>query len=100
MLPLVFTFHSQYREYSHYVPLPQETIQSFVKNLIDDLLVDYLQKCNHVIIPSESMHKVLVDDYGIEDGYSVIPTGIDLSPHQQAVGEPTRLEMGWGMIRW
>jgi len=95
MLPLVFTFHTQYREYSHYFPLPQETIQSFVKNLIDDLLIDFLQRCSHVIVPSESMHKILVDEYGIEDCYSVIPTGIDTSAYQQAVGEPTRLEMGW-----
>jgi glycosyltransferase involved in cell wall biosynthesis len=94
-LPLVFTFHSQYREYSNYVPLPQASIQTFVKNLIDDLLVDFLKLCNHVIVPSESMHKILVEDYGLEDCYSVIPTGIDLSLYQQADGDATRMGMGW-----
>ena len=26
-LPLVFTFHTQYHEYTHYIPLPQEQVQ-------------------------------------------------------------------------
>ena len=30
-LPLVFTFHSQYREYTNYIPIPQETVQKFLK---------------------------------------------------------------------
>ena len=33
-LPLVFTFHTQYQEYTHYIPLPQETFQEFLKGAI------------------------------------------------------------------
>jgi len=94
-LPLVFTFHTQYREYSHYLPLPQAAVQKFVKNLIDDWLVDFMQLCNHIVIPSESMRKILLEDYGLEDRYSVIPTGIDLTAYQKADRESTRAEMGW-----
>ena len=28
-VPLVFTFHTQYWEYTHYIPFPQEAIQDF-----------------------------------------------------------------------
>src|SRR5690349_19597341 len=31
-LPLIFTFHTQYREYTHYVPLSADTVQNFLKN--------------------------------------------------------------------
>lgn len=94
-LPLVFTFHTQYREYSHYVPLPQAAVQNFVKNLIDDWLIDFLKLCNHVVVPSESMQEILVNEYGLDNGYTVIPTGISLEAYQQADGFRTRKAMGW-----
>ncbi len=94
-LPLVFTFHTQYREYSHYVPLPQASVQKFLKNLIDEWLMDYLRLCNHVVIPSESMRSLLVDKYGLEDRYTVVPTGIDLATFERADGEAIRRRMGW-----
>jgi 1,2-diacylglycerol 3-alpha-glucosyltransferase len=94
-LPLVFTFHTQYREYSHYFPLPQASVQQFVKNLIDDWLVDYLQRCNHIVVPSESMRTLLVDAYGLEERFTVVPTGIDLTAFECADGEELRRRMGW-----
>jgi 1,2-diacylglycerol 3-alpha-glucosyltransferase len=94
-LPLVFTFHTQYREYSHYFPLPQEAVQDFVKDAIDNWLKDYMRKCQHIIVPTESMRKVLAKNYGLINGVSVIPTGLDLDPYRKADGERVRTEMGW-----
>jgi glycosyltransferase involved in cell wall biosynthesis len=94
-LPLVFTFHTQYREYSHYVPLPQASVQQFVKSLIDEWLVDYLTLCNHIVVPSESMRTILVDEYGLEKGYTVVPTGIDLAAFSGIEGESIRRLLGW-----
>ena len=59
-LPLVFTFHTQYWEYTHYVPFPMEAIQEFLKNQIHKWLREYMQKCQHIVIPSESMRDFLV----------------------------------------
>src|SRR5574338_1369497 len=72
-LPLVFTFHTQYWEYTHYVPFPQEAIQEFLKNAVHRWLRDFIQKCQHIIIPSESMRDVLVREYGLEGQYTVVP---------------------------
>lgn len=94
-LPLVFTFHTQYWEYTHYVPFPQEAIQEFLKNQIHKWLRDYMQKCQHVILPSESMKEILVRDYGLESRYTVIPTGTNLEPFLEADGKSWRAEMGW-----
>ncbi len=94
-LPLIFTFHTQYREYTHYFPLPQDQIQEFLKDVVQTWLMDFMRKCQHIVIPSESMKDTLVREYGLQDHYTVIPTGIDLKPYQQADGKSFRSKMGW-----
>lgn len=94
-LPLVFTFHTQYWEYTHYVPFPQEAIQEFLKNAVHKWLRDFMQKCQHIIIPSESMREVLVREYGLDGQYTVVPTGTNLEPYLSADGDTVRNEKGW-----
>ena len=94
-LPLVFTFHTQYWEYTHYVPFPQEAIQEFLKNAVHRWLREFMQKCQHIVIPSESMKEILIRNYGLEERYTVIPTGMDLEPYRCAEWESLRQEKGW-----
>jgi glycosyltransferase involved in cell wall biosynthesis len=94
-LPLVFTFHTQYHEYTHYVPFSQEQVQEFIKDRVMNWLREYMRKCQHIVIPSESMRSILVNDYGLVDRFTVIPTGIDISPYKEADGAPLRAEWGW-----
>lgn len=94
-LPLVFTFHTQYHEYTHYVPLPQEQVQEFIKTRIMNWLREYMRKCQHIIIPSESMRSILIDDYGLVDRFTVIPTGLDIAPFKETDGAALRAEWGW-----
>ena len=90
-LPLVFTFHTRYREYSHYISLNQK----FVKEQIDHWLCDYLGKVHHIITPSESMQKILLDEYGFSEQITTIPTGIDFSRYEKADRESIRAKYGW-----
>jgi 1,2-diacylglycerol 3-alpha-glucosyltransferase len=94
-IPLVFTFHTQYWEYTHYVPLLQEAIQEFLKNAIHNWLKVFMRKCQHIVIPSESIKEILIRDYGLADGYTVIPTGADLKPFLRADGKTLRQSQGW-----
>ncbi len=94
--PLVFTFHTQYREYSHYVPISQQDVQDFTKDMIHIWLGEYLQRCQHVVVPSDGMKQILVDEYGLTKGATVIPTGIDLSPYQNLDRQKIRSQLGWG----
>ena len=94
-IPLVFTFHTQYWEYTHYVPLLQEAIKEFLKTAIHNWLRDYMRKCQHIVIPSESIKDILIRDYGLEDCYTVIPTGTDLRPFLRADGKGLRQNQGW-----
>jgi 1,2-diacylglycerol 3-alpha-glucosyltransferase len=94
-IPLVFTFHTQYWEYTHYVPILQEAVQEFLRNAIHNWLKVFMRKCQHIVIPSESIKQILIRDYGLEDRYTVIPTGTDLKPFLKADGRAVRQSKGW-----
>jgi len=94
-IPLVFTFHTQYQEYTHYFPFPQEQVQEFLKSTVMNWMREYMRKCQHIVIPSESMRSILVNDYGLVDKFTVIPTGIDLTPYKKANGEAVRSQWNW-----
>ena len=94
-LPLVFTFHTQYHEYTHYLPFPQEQVQEFIKSRVINWLREYMRKCQHIVIPSESMRSILVNNYGLVDKFTVIPTGIDITPYKKADGAAIRAEWNW-----
>ncbi len=98
-IPLVFTFHTRYRDYSHYIPLPQESFQKLLKTVIDKWIEDYVRKVDHVVVPSESMRIVLEEQYGYDQPTTVVPTGIDLRPYEKADGKQRRKDLGWNNER-
>lgn len=98
-LPLIFTFHTRYRQYVHYFPFPQETVQEFLREAVDIWLGEFMQKCHHIVVPSESTRRQLYDEYGVSAQISVIPTGVDLRPFEQADGSAIRAARGWGADR-
>lgn len=72
-LPIVFTHHTLYEQYTHYVPLDSEAL----KRVAIQMAVEYCNLCTHVIAPSESLEHLLADR-GVTTPVTVIPTGIDL----------------------
>jgi 1,2-diacylglycerol 3-alpha-glucosyltransferase len=73
-LPLVFTHHTLYEEYTHYVSTDSEALRRFVI----DLSTGYANLCDHVVAPSGSI-AALLRERGVTAPITVIPTGIDLS---------------------
>jgi 1,2-diacylglycerol 3-alpha-glucosyltransferase len=90
-LPLVFTFHSRYWEYGRYISFGKD----FVKEQIDNILCDYLQKCHHIITPSDSLRQILYDEYGFSENITTIPTGIDVSLFDTLDREAERQKRHW-----
>lgn len=90
-LPLVFTFHTQYREYSHYISLSQD----LVKGIIDRLISDYMRHCHHIVAPSESIRRMLASEYGVTEQVTVIPTGLDLKLYCRLDRDALRQKFGW-----
>lgn len=92
-LPLVFTFHSRYWEYSRYIG---SIGQDFVKEQIDNVLCDYLQKCHHIITPSDSLKQILFEEYGFSEQITTIPTGVDLALFNLEIKKAQRKKRQWG----
>lgn len=90
-LPLVFTFHTRYDEYLHYVPFSA----GLTKQVIDRWISNYMEKCNHIITPSDSIKDLLIES-GVMGPITTIPTGIDLKPLREADGSDVRQKRGWG----
>jgi 1,2-diacylglycerol 3-alpha-glucosyltransferase len=87
--PLVFTHHTMYEDYTHYVPGNQERLRQFVIRLS----TDYANFCDHVIAPSESVAELL-QQRGVESPITVIPTGIGLDVFSGGDGQALREELG------
>jgi len=83
--PLIFTHHTQYEKYTHYIPFEQEITKKFTRWIVND----YANKCNRVIAPSESIKKMLLS-HGIKSRIVAIPTGIDLDVYGNPKGELIR----------
>lgn len=84
-LPLVFTHHTLYEQYTHYVPLDSPAL----KNFVSDLATQYANICNHVIAPSSGV-KDLIYQRGVKSPIAVLPTGIDIDRFASGDGRQFR----------
>ncbi|MBF0392260.1 MAG: glycosyltransferase [Alphaproteobacteria bacterium] len=79
-LPLVFTHHTMYERYTHYVPGDSPALKRFAVTLS----TSYANLCDAVVAPSESVAELL-RRRGVRRPISVVPTGID--PARLAAGD-------------
>ncbi len=84
-VPLIFTHHTRYEQYTHYVPLDSPTLKRFVS----DLASEYANICNQVIAPSEGI-KELIHQRGVRSDIAVLPTGIDIKRFSSGSGSRFR----------
>ncbi len=88
-VPIVFTHHTMYEQYTHYVPGNSPRMQRFVV----DLAVGYSNLCDAVIAPSETVAELL-RARGVTTRVEVNPTGIDPAHFRAGDGAATRAELG------
>lgn len=84
-LPLVFTHHTLYEQYTHYVSADSEVM----KQLAINLSTEYANLCTRVVAPSESIAS-LISKRGVTVPIEVIPTGVDVDHFQNGDGETFR----------
>ncbi|NBD38406.1 MAG: glycosyltransferase [Verrucomicrobia bacterium] len=82
-IPVVFTHHTLYERYTHYLPVKLEGME----RLASLLATEYANLCDHVIAPSESIARLL-RERGVTTPITPLPTGID--PRQFAAGDRER----------
>ena len=95
-LPLVFTYHTNYQEYSHYFSISREKPSGLVKDTIEFWIADFIKNCQHMIVPTHTMKDQISRIYGIDnEDMSVIPTGIELEPFLNADRWTLRKNKNW-----
>jgi 1,2-diacylglycerol 3-alpha-glucosyltransferase len=88
-LPVVFTHHTLYEEYTHYVSSDSDAIKRFVI----DLSTGYANLCDHVIAPSQSVAAML-QQRGVTSPITVVPTGVELPKFAKRSGRRIRKTLG------
>ena len=86
-LPLVYTQHTMYEQYTHYVPVGSEKLKEFVVNLS----TGYSNMADMVIAPSDSIAEI-IRRRGVQTPIEVIPTGIDIKQFAAGSGQALRQE--------
>ncbi len=75
-LPLLFTYHTLYQNYTHYVPMGR----SISNQLIKRWNKNFCNRCDLIIAPSLFV-KELIGETGVNKPVHVIPTGLNLEEY-------------------
>nr|WP_010130774.1 glycosyltransferase [Microbulbifer agarilyticus] len=86
-LPLVFTHHTLYERYTHYVPADSEALKRFVI----ELATRYSNLASMVFAPSESVAELL-RARGVKSPVGVVPTGVQLEDYRDGDGARARAQ--------
>lgn len=89
-VPIIFTYHTRYELYGHYIAQDSD----WLKRLVLSLAHGYCELCDHVIAPSQS----IVDHLrlsGVKAPITVVPTGIDVDAF--ASGKRDRARDRWNL---
>ena len=88
-LPLAFTHHTLYEQYTHYVPGNSPALKRFAI----DLATRYANLADVVFAPSESIASLLVDR-GVRSAIRTLPTGVDVARFKSGNGVLFRQQQG------
>jgi len=77
-VPLVFTFHTLYDQYVHYLPFAK----TFTRELAQKISRDFCNLCDLVIVPTDIIGDYL-HDIGVLTPVNCVPTGIKISDYQE-----------------
>jgi len=87
-IPLVFTHHTLYEQYTHYVPGDSAVIKRF----IIELATRYANLCDQVFAPSVSIRSLLISR-GVTSPVLVVPTGVCTASFAHGNGSSMRRKL-------
>ncbi|MCC6208374.1 MAG: glycosyltransferase [Gammaproteobacteria bacterium] len=88
-LPLVFTHHTLYEQFTHYVPGDSPALKRFAI----ELATRYANLTDQVFAPSESIRDLL-RERGVTTPIAIVPTGVHLERFARGDGRAVRRRMG------
>ncbi len=88
-IPIVYTHHTLYERYTHYVPGDSDTLKSFVA----EIATGYANLCDQVFAPSESLVEI-IRERGVTAPVDVVPTGVEIERFEKGSGAGMREVLG------
>lgn len=76
-IPSVYTFHTQYEQYSHYFPMPQKFVRWAGKKMIHN----YTRQVDLLLAPAESIVSKL-KEYDVQREIEVLPNPVNFELYQ------------------
>ena len=89
--PLIFTYHTRYEKYAHYVPLPLRLVQAAALRIS----AGFAAQADAVLAPSAVIRDEL-HARGVRTPIAVVPTGVDLERFRPGDRETARRSLGVG----
>jgi 1,2-diacylglycerol 3-alpha-glucosyltransferase len=89
-VPLIFTFHTLYDQYVHYVPFAQ----SFSRELAQYISKDFCNQCDMVLVPTRVIGDYL-REIGVQTAVRCVPTGVKIE--QFSSGDSRWLRQKYGI---
>lgn len=90
-IPVVYTYHTMYEDYSHYIGGHFNSVNSIVKKAVGAMSRIYGDNCTELVVPSEKTKEVL-ENYGIEKDIHIVPTGLMLDAFNVANKDEEKLK--------
>jgi glycosyltransferase involved in cell wall biosynthesis len=78
-IPVVYTYHTRYKEYCHYLP---SGVDKLFGTALDKMIQNFCNNSDLIFAPTGGMTSYL-DELGVETNVKVIPTGIKLDNYQK-----------------
>ena len=89
-IPLVFTYHTLYDQYVHYIPM----MANFARWAVVHYTANYCNRADRIITPTSVVAK-MIRNYGITTPITALPTGIDYQLFKG--GDPNWLRKRYGI---
>ncbi len=88
-VPIVFTHHTMFEDYTHYAPVELTAMKSYIASLA----TGFANLCDRVVAPSQSTGEILARR-GVRQPIDVVPTGVDIEPFTDGDRDRARRELG------
>ena len=93
-IPVVYTYHTRYEDYLHYIPcfrinerstiVKKKAAEWIQRTGIPSYMRWFCNKCDLVLAPSEGMRQI-IRGYGVDTPVAVLPTGLDGSFYRKNI---------------
>jgi len=92
-MALVFTYHTLWTEYAHYLPVDP----GFTRAQAVWVSREFCNRATRVIAPTYGIRELLTS-YGVEQPIAVLPSGVDVSVFASSVAQAPKIRAGGGPI--